>query len=169
MKHILLFLLLSIGTECRSQFLIPNGNDGERVAKACSILKEYEPDVYNAVISQSHIQIFINGEGKKFLSTNSIEGGSTRKYWILLGAGSVRERSTFHLASVIYHEALHILIAEGRIRNGQSGYFSHLSKQKQKQEEFLLYKRMIDLLVRMDAPRRDIQEIREWMEPYKSR
>ena len=62
-----------------------------------------------------------------------------------------------------------MLIAEKRISEGRPGYFFNLSQKEQKQEEFFIYKMEIDLLVRMNAPVREIQEIREWMEPYKPR
>jgi hypothetical protein len=169
MKNILLFLLLALGNECRSQMSTPAGKDGNIIISSSYIIKEYCPDVYNSVVQHSNMQLFVDSDGERFSSTNRIEGGNPKKYWILLGIGSVRERSPYHLAAVIYHESMHILIAEKRMRNGESGYFSDLSPKQQKQEEFLIYKMEIDLLKKMNASQKEIQEIREWMEPYKPR
>ena len=162
-------MFLIIGNECISQNSIPAGNDGNAITKAVDILKQYSPDVYSSVVQHANIQSFIDVDGERFSSTNRIEGGNTKTYWILLGVGSIRERSPYHLAAVIYHESMHILIAEKRMREGKSGYFSNQSLERQKQEEFLIYKMEIDLLERMDVSKREIQEIREWMKPYKSR
>ena len=169
MKHILLFLLLISGISGYSQTSVPFGSDGDKVNMACSLVKEYAPDVYNHITSRSRIQSFLDSNGDRFSSTNRIEGGNEKTYWILAGFGSIRERSQYHLAGLIFHESMHMLIAEQRMANGRSGYFSHLSPKQQKQEEFLIYKMQIDLLVRMNAPRREIQEMREWMQPYVSR
>jgi hypothetical protein len=134
--------------------------------EACNILRQHSPEIYNYVVQRSNIRSYLRNDGERLASTNSIEEGT---YWMLIGIGSIRDRSVFHLASVIYHEALHILAADHRIKRGESGYFLHLSGKQQKQEEFSIYKMEIDLLVRMNAPKKEIQEIREWMEPYKSR
>jgi len=152
-----------------SQISVPPGKDGNIITSACYLLKDYSPDVYSGMIVNSNIRLFADPDGERFSSTNRIDGGNIKTYWILLGPGSVRERSPFHLAAVIYHEALHMVIAEKRISIGKSGYFSDLSLKQQKQEEFLIYKMEIDLLTRMNASKKEIQEIREWMEPYASR
>ena len=151
-----------------SQSSVPSGKDGNAILRAVDILKQYSPDIYNSVVQHSNIQLFLDSDGERLSSTNRIEGGNPKIYWILLGIGSVRERSPYHLAAVIYHESMHILIAEKRMREGGSGYFSNQSLERQKQEEFLIYKMEIDLLERMNASKREIQEIREWMKPYKS-
>lgn len=169
MKHILLFLLLIFSISLYSQRSIPYGYDGDRVREACSLLKMYTPETYSSIISESNIQSFLDRDGERFSSTNRIEGGYEKTYWILTGFGSIRERSKYHLAGVIFHESMHLLMAEKRISEGRSGYFSDLSQKEQKQEEFFIYKREIDLLVRMNTPIKEIQEIGEWMEPYKPR
>jgi len=165
MKHILLFLSLIISGVCRSQTSVSPGIDGNKIVEACNILRQHSPEVYNEVVQKANIRSYLRNDGERLASTNSIDKGT---YWILIGIGSIRDRSVFHLASVIYHESLHILIAERRIKRGESGYFLHLSGKQQKQEEFSIYKMEIDLLIRMNAPKKEIQEIREWMEPYKS-
>jgi hypothetical protein len=129
----------------------------------------YAPETYSSITSESNIQSFLDRDGERFSSTNRIEGGYEKTYWILTGFGSIRERSKYHLAGVIFHESMHLLMAEKRISEGRSGYFSDLSQKEQKQEEFFIYKREIDLLVRMNTPIKEIQEIGEWMEPYKPR
>jgi len=129
----------------------------------------YAPETYLSITSESNIQSFLDRDGERFSSTNRIEGGYEKTYWILTGFGSIRERSKYHLAGVIFHESMHLLMAEKRISEGRSGYFSDLSQKEQKQEEFFIYKREIDLLVRMNTPIKEIQEIGEWMEPYKPR
>lgn len=169
MKHILLFLFLISGISGYSQISVPFGSDGDRVNKACSLVKEYSPEVYNYITSRSTIRSFLDSNGERFTSTNRIDGGNEKIYWILVGFGSIREKSKYHLAGVIFHESMHMLMAEKRMAEGRSGYFSHLSPKQQKQEEFLIYKMEIDLLIRMNAPQREIQEIREWMQPYVSR
>jgi len=166
MKHILLFLLLTISSVGKSQISVSPGSDGNKIVEACNILRQYSPEIYNYVVQRSNIRSYLRSDGERLASTNSIEQGT---YWILIGIGSIRDRSVFHLASVIYHESLHILAADHRMKRGESGYFLHLSDKQQKQEEFSIYKMEIDLLVRMNAPKQEIQEIREWMEPYKSR
>lgn len=169
MKHILLFLLLILSTSVHSQRSIPYGSDGDKVREACFLLKIYSPEIYSSITAESNIQSFLDKDGERFSSTNLIEGGYDKKYWILAGFGSIRERSRYHLAAVIFHESMHMLMADKRMSEGRSGYFSNLSQKEQKQEEFFIYKMEIDLLVRMNAPAREIQEIREWMEPYKPR
>ena len=166
MKHILLFLFLISGISGYSQRSVPFGSDGDKVNKACALVKEYSPEVYNYITSRSSIQSFLDSDGEPLSSTNTIQSGNS---WILVGFGSIRERSQYHLAGVIFHESIHLLLAEKRMSEGRSGNFSNLSPKEQKQEEFLIYKMEIDLLVRMNAPRKEIQEIREWMQPYVSR
>jgi hypothetical protein len=148
-----------------SQTSVSPGSDGNKIVEACNILRQYSPEIYNEVVQRSNIRSYLRNDGERLASTNSIDKGT---YWILVGIGSIRNRSVFHLAAVIYHESLHILIAERRMKGGESGYFLHLSRKQQKQEEFSIYKMEIDLLVRMNAPKGEIREIREWMEPYKS-
>ena len=167
MKHILLFLSLALATSGYSQRSVPFGTDGDKVNSACSLIRSYSPDVYNYITSRSNVQSFLDSDGERFSSTNRIDGGKEKTYWILTGFGSIRERSKYHLAGVIFHESMHMLIAERRMAEGRSGFFSDLSARQQKQEEFLIYKMEIDLLTRMNAPYWEIQEIREWMEPYK--
>jgi hypothetical protein len=165
MKHILLFLLLTISSLCKSQVSVSPGTDGDRIVEACNILKQYSPEIYNTIVQRSNIRSYLRNDGEKLASTNKIQNGT---YWILIGIGSLRDRSILRLAGVIYHEALHILIADERIKRGESGYFTSLSQKRQKQEELYVYKMEIDLLLRMNTSKREIQEIREWMEPYKS-
>ena len=85
----------------------------------------------------------------------------------MLGTGSVRERSINRLAGTIFHESLHLLLVEERIRNGSSGFFNELSETQQKDEELRIYQLEIELLTKMGTSKKEIDELKRWMEPYK--
>ena len=163
----LLCFLVGIQTTCLAQIYLTSGTDTDRIKKACSLLQAYAPEIYEASVQHATLQIQLDRDGEPLASTNLIEIGEKKTYWILLGMGSVRERSPYHLAGVIYHESLHLLLAEERMRNGLPGGFYDQTKTQQRQEELRIYLLEIDLLTRMGTPPEEIQEIRDWMEPYK--
>ena len=163
----LILFLVGLQTTCLAQIYLTPAADTERIKQACSLLQNYAPEVYEAVVKHATMQLFLDSDGEIFASTNRIDAGEQRTYWILLGQGSVRGRSLHHLAGVIYHESLHLLIAEEHIRNGLPGSFYDQTKTEQRKEEFRIYLLQLDLLTKMGSPKEEIEETRRWMEPYK--
>jgi hypothetical protein len=168
MRWIFLFLLLvGLQARCLAQTYLTPASDTERIKQACSLLQTYAPEIYEAMVQHSTIQLHLSNDGEIFASTNQIDAGEQRTFWILLGMGSVRERSIYHLAGIIYHESLHLLLADERIRNGRSGRFYDQTKTQQRKEELRNYLLQLDLLTKMGSPQDEIEEMRRWMEPYK--
>jgi hypothetical protein len=168
MRWLFLFLfLVGLQAGCFAQTYLTPAADTERIKQACSLLQTYSPEIYEAMVQHSTIQLYQRNDGEIFASTNRIDAGESRTFWILLGLGSVRERSIYHLAGVIYHETLHLLIADERIRNGLPGSFYDQTKTQQRKEELRNYSLQLELLTKMGSPQDEIEEIRRWMEPYK--
>lgn len=168
MRCIVLFLLL-IGLQvgCLAQTYLTQAADTERIKQACSLLKSYAPEIHEAIVQHATMQLQIAQDGEIFASTNWIEGSNPKILWIMLGPGSVRERSIKRLAGTIYHESLHLILAEERIRNGVTGFFKQLPEAQQKEEERRIYQLEIELLTKMGASKEEIEELKSWMEPYK--
>ncbi len=162
-KHILLFLSLALVIAGRSQTIASSGSDYERIEKACKLIKSYDPDVYESMVKHSVIKLYLNPSEGRFSSTNRIDNGT---FWILIGSGSMRERSINRLAGTIFHESLHMLIALERFRNGRSANFHDLSSRERKQEEFYVYKRTRELLIRLNTSKWEIREYDNWASPY---
>lgn len=168
MRWIFLFLLL-IGMQagCLAQTYLTPAADTERIKQACSLLKTYAPEIYEAIVQHATMQLQIGRDGEIFASTNRLEDGDPKILWILLGTGSVRERSINRLAGTIFHESLHLLLVEERIRNGITGFFGELPEAQQKEEELRIYQLEIELLTKMGTSKKEIDELKSWMEPYK--
>jgi hypothetical protein len=163
----LTLFLVGLQTTCLAQIYLTPAADTERIKQACSLLQVYTPEIYEAVVQHATIQLQIGRDGEIFASTNWIEGGDPKILWIMLGTGSVRERSINRLAGTIFHESLHLLLVEERIRNGITGFFHELSETQQKEEELRIYQLEIELLTKMGTSKKEIDELKRWMEPYK--
>ena len=161
-KLILLFLSLFFVSWGFCQ-MIMNGPNYERIMSACELIKAYEPDVYESIVSRSIIQSYANPQEGKFNSTNRIDNGD---FWVLIGKGSLEERSINRLAGTIFHESLHMLFALKRFREGRSASFYDLSGGEKKQEEFSIYKRTRELLIRLNTSKWEIREYDDWASPY---
>lgn len=162
-KTILLFLFLVPVVMGYSQRILPTGNDSDRIVKACSLIRIYEPVIYESIVAHSAIQSYGHYTGNKFWSTCRIEGNDL---WILIGKGSLSERSINRLAGTIFHESLHILLELQRQRMGKITKFSDLSEAERKQEEIFVYKRTRELLVRLNTTDWEIREYDNWVSFY---
>jgi hypothetical protein len=162
-KITLLFLFLSLIDTGYSQRILPTGNASERIAKACSMIKIHEPEVYESMVSHSTIQSYEHYTENPLFSTNKIEGND---FWILIGTGSLYERSINRLAGTIFHESLHMLLELQRRRSGKLGGFSQLTESKRNQEEILVYKRTRELLVRLNTTEGELKEYDNWVSFY---
>jgi hypothetical protein len=162
------FFLVGLQTTCLAQIYLTPAADTERIKQACSLLQTYAPEIYEAVVQHATMQLQVGRDGEIFASTNWVEPGDPKIIWIMLGPGSVRERSINHLAGTIFHESLHLLLVEERIRNGVTGFFKELPETQQKEEELRIYLLHLDLLAKMGTQKEEIEEIRRWMEPYKN-
>jgi hypothetical protein len=168
MRWIFLFLLLvGLQARCLAQIYLTPDADTERIKQACSLLKIFAPDIFESIVQHATMQLQIGRDGEIFASTNWIEGGDPKILWILLGTGSVRERSINRRAGTIFHESLHLLLVEERIRNGITGFFGELPEAQQKEEELRIYQLEIELLTKMGTSKKEIDELKSWMEPYK--
>ncbi len=168
MRWILIFLLLvGLQAGCLAQTFLTQAADTERIKQACTLLQTYAPEIYEAIVQHATIQLQIGRDGETFASTNWIEGGDPKILWIMLGTGSVRERSINRLAGTIFHESLHLIFVEERLRNGITGFFKELPEHQQKAEELRVYQLEIELLTKMGTSKEEIDELRSWMEPYK--
>lgn len=162
-KSILLFLLPVMVTNVYSQIILSSGNDSDRIAKACYLIKIHEPIIYESMVIHSIIQSYGHYTGNRFSSTNMIEGNN---YWILIGRGSLSDRSINRLAGTIFHESLHMLLELQRSRSGLIRKFSDLSENQRKQEEIFVYKRTRELLVRLNTSDWEINEYDKWVSVY---
>lgn len=162
-KSILLFLFLALTPCAYSQKILPSGNDLDRIVKACHLIKIHEPSIYESMVIHSVIQSYGHHTGNRFTSTGMIEGNN---YWILIGKGSLSERSINRLAGTIFHESLHMLLELQRNRSGLIRKFSYLSENERKQEEIFVYKRTRELLVRLNTSDWEINEYDKWVSVY---
>jgi hypothetical protein len=162
-KNILLFLLICLSTSSYSQKILSVGNDLARIEKACYLIKIHEPIIYESMVIHSIIQSYGHYTGNRFTSTNSIDGNN---YWILIGKGSLSERSINRLAGTIFHESLHMLLELQRDRSGLIRNFSDLSENERKQEEIFVYKRTRELLVRLNTSDWEIKEYDKQISTY---
>jgi hypothetical protein len=168
MRWIFLFLLLiGLQARCLAQTYLTPAADTERIKQACSLLKTYAPDIYESIVQHATMQLHVRNDGEIFASTNRLEGNDPQILWILLGPGSVRERSINRLAGTIFHESLHLLLVQERIRNGITGFFKELPEAQQKDEELRVYQLEIDLLTKMGTSKKEIDELKSWMDAYK--
>jgi hypothetical protein len=115
------------------------------------------------MVIHSIIQSYGHYTGNRFTSTNSIDGNN---YWILIGKGSLSERSINRLAGTIFHESLHMLLELQRDRSGLIRNFSDLSENERKQEEIFVYKRTRELLVRLNTSDWEIKEYDKQISTY---
>lgn len=162
-KLILLFLSSFLVSWGFSQIIAVSGSNYERIEKACQLLRTYDPGVYESMVVHSIIQSYTDPTEGKFSSTNRIDNGN---FWILIGKGSLEERSINRLAGTIFHESLHMLFALSRFREGRSASFYDLSGREKKQEEFSIYKRTRELLIRLNTSSWEIREYDDWASPY---
>lgn len=162
-KSILLFLLLVLTPCAYSQKIMSHGNDLDRIVKACQLIRIHDPIIYESMVVHSVIQSYGHYTGNRFTSTNIIDGNN---YWILIGKGSLSERSINRLAGTIFHESLHMLLELQRSRSGLIRKFSDLSENERKQEEIFVYKRTRELLVRLNTSDWEIKEYDKWISVY---
>lgn len=146
-----------------SQRIMPLGDHFEKIAKACYLVKTYEPVIYESIVAHSIIQSYGHHDGNKFFSTYRMENSN---FWILVGSGSLSERSVNRLAGTIFHESLHMLLELQRNRSGKMRRFSDLSENEKKQEEIFVYKRTRELLVRLNTSDWEIKEYDKWVSFY---
>jgi hypothetical protein len=162
-KLILLFLSAFLVSCGFSQIIASSGSDSQRIVRACELIKIYEPNIYESMVIHSIIQSYPNTTEGKFSSTNRINNGN---FCVLIGKGSLEERSINRLAGTIFHESLHMLFALDRFREGRSASFYDLSAREKKQEEFSIYKRTRELLIRLNTSPWEIREYDDWASPY---
>jgi hypothetical protein len=162
-KTILLFLFLVPFFMGYSQRIATIGNQTERIEKACHLIKTYEPIIYESMVAHSTIQAQLHPSGNRFWSTYNTEDDN---FWILIGTGSLSERSINRLAGTIFHESLHMLLELQRHRSGGVRRFSDLSETEKKQEEIFVYKRTRELLVRLNTADWEIKEYDTWLSAY---
>lgn len=161
-QSILLFLCLLTGINGYSQRIFLNDQNSERIVKACNLIKINAPDIYESIVVHSSIQRY-GHPGNIFHSTFYVD---EKDIWILIGQGSLSERSINRLAGTIFHESLHLLLSLERKRSGKSWDFTDLSENQRKQEEILVYKRTRELLVRLNTSSWEIEEYDRWASAY---
>jgi hypothetical protein len=162
-KSILLFLFLAHTVTGYSQRIMPLGDYSDKIARACYLVKTYEPVIYESIVAHSIIQSYVHYDGNRFFSTYRTEGNNL---WILIGSGPLSERSVNRLAGTIFHESLHMLLELQRSRSGKIRRFSDLSENEKKQEEIFVYKRTRELLVRLNTSDWEIKEYDKWVSFY---
>ena len=161
-KSIFLFLCFLLAINGYSQRVLLNDQNSERIAKACHLIKMNAPDIYESVVIHSTIQRY-GHPSNIFHSTYNVDGNDL---WILIGQGSLTERSINRLAGTIFHESLHLLLSLQRRRSGNSWAFSDLSENERKQEEIFVYKRTREFLVRLNTLDWEIKEYDRWASAY---
>lgn len=90
-----------------SQNIIARSDWRFRVDKALETIKQLEPGLYSAILSQSTIQAgqLSNINAEAFASQEDINGKKIQ--WILLDSSILNHWSRNRLAGTIFHEALH--------------------------------------------------------------
>lgn len=169
MKLPVLFLvLISISNPLISQnILIQDSAVSQKILKACEILRENEGGIYEAIVQHAHLQKY-SDPGIYFQSTCMYDV-TNKSLWILIGEGTLHDRSIYRIAGTIYHESLHLLLKLQREREGGIVNFSDLSPQERKQEEVFIYKKTKELLRKIGTPLWEIQEYDQWSEGAKNK
>lgn len=168
MKIPILFLAFFAFGIARGQTItVDNPKEAEKIKVACQILKNYEPEIYEAIVQHCFIQRFSHPESS-FWSTCDYDL-SNRSLWILIAIDELKQRSQYRIAGTIYHESLHLYFEMQRERSGQPVDFSNLSGNQKKQEEVFIYKKTRDLLSKIGTPLWEIQEYDQWVKGAESR
>jgi hypothetical protein len=169
MKLPVLFLfLISVTGSLRSQtVLVHDPVSNMKIFQACEILRANEGEIYESIVQHSNLQKYKDPDNP-FNSTCNYDV-SSGSLWILIGEGSLYDRSVYRLAGTIYHESLHLLLKLQRQREGRIVNFSDLSAQERKQEEIFIYKKTKELLKKIGTPLWEIQEYDQWLEGAKNK
>lgn len=164
MKLILihLHLILLFTFKAYSQNIHITGENLDRIKKACDLIKIYSPEIHESMVIHSTI---ISAKYKEidFLSTAIIDENG---FWIIIGPGSLTERSINRLAGTILHESLHMLLELQRKRAGDDRFIHDISKEEMKKEERIVYKITREFLVRLGTLDWEISEYDLWASAY---
>lgn len=165
---VLFAIFLLAGNSLRSQsILIEDYEARNKVLNACEILRINDPEIHESIVQHSYLQKYRDPEGP--LQSTCLYDQSNSSLWILLGEGTLYDRSVYRLAGTIYHESLHLLLKLQRQREGRPVNFSELSPEERKQEEIFVYKKTRELLGKIGTPSWEIQEYNQWLEGAKNK
>lgn len=109
MKNYLLlaFACFAIHSTLSAQRILVRTADTIKIKSALAIIKEYEPAIYQQIITQTYIQLGELENKPRVSFAIADEQLGVKRYWIMLHPSILLDLSIQVVASILLHEAMH--------------------------------------------------------------